>query len=493
MTRKLATLTPAAVWEYFEEICQVPRPSKREGKIIAYLLDFATKHRLESHRDAAGNVLIRKPASKGSEDAPAVVLQAHVDMVCEKNGDSPHDFDRDPIQPCIDGEWVKALGGTTLGADDGIGMAACMAVLTSTTIRHGPLECLFTVDEESGLTGALALQPGLLRGKMLLNLDSEDEGELFIGCAGGIDTVIHLECRRVPLPPATYAARVTVKNLLGGHSGDDINKGRGNAIKILNRLLWNLNETHGIRVALFEGGKLRNAIPREATAVITLDERHKEHVVADFNLYAAEMKTVWEITEQALTLTLDTADLPATTLDDRSTATLLNALHACPHGVFAMSHRMPGLVETSTNLASIKFEQENRILVTTSQRSDIHSEKMNIAATVASLFRLAGARVEHGDGYPGWTPDPDSSLLRVAVQSYEQLFGQRPVVRSVHAGLECGLFSEKYPGMEMISFGPTLRGVHSPGEMINIETVARWWRHLVDILERLSLYNKVPA
>jgi dipeptidase D len=451
--------------------------------MIAYLLDFAARNGLEGRRDEAGNVLIRKPATEGREMAPVMVLQAHMDMVCESDGE--FDFTREPIQPYIDGRWVKALGGTTLGADDGIGVAACMAVLTSSTIRHGALECLFTVDEESGLTGALALQPGFFSGRLLLNLDSEDEGELFIGCAGGIDTVIHLPCPRVAVDAGSFAALVEIKGLLGGHSGDDINKGRGNAIKMLAHFLRDLNETTAIRVARLEGGKLRNAIPREARALVVFDARQKERVVAEFNIFAAEMKRVWGITEPDFNLALESAETPDTALDAGSTARLLDALNACPHGVIAMSYRMPGMVETSTNLAAVRFEAADEALITTSQRSDFHSGKMYAAGMVASLFRLAGARVEHGDGYPGWAPDPSSPLLQVVSASYRKLFGKQPVVRSIHAGLECGLFLEKYPGMDMVSFGPTLRDVHSPGERVDIESVERWWLHLVNVLENL--------
>ncbi len=478
-------LKPEAVWNYFEEICQVPRPSKKEGKIIAFLLEFGQKNGLETFRDEAGNVLIRKPATVGKENVPTVVLQAHMDMVCEKNSDTVHDFDKDPIIPYIDGEWVKAKG-TTLGADDGIGVAACMAILTSKDIQHGPIECLFTVDEETGLTGAFALKPGFISGNILLNLDSEDEGELFIGCAGGIDTVIHLGYETEKLPSNAFAVNIRVKGLQGGHSGDDINKGRGNAIKILNRFVWDLNAKYGVRVASLEGGNLRNAIAREATAVITFDGNQKEQIRADFNVYAAEMENVWHITEPGLQLTMESTELPECVLSAKSNADLLNALYACPHGVFSMSYRMPGLVETSTNLAAVRFIENNTILITTSQRSDLNSEKYNIANMVEAVFKMAGAKVEHGEGYPGWTPNPDSPILKVAVNSYKKLFGKEPVVRSIHAGLECGLFLEKYPRMDMVSFGPTLRGVHSPDEKINIKTVEMWWSHLVDILQSVK-------
>ena len=478
-------LKPEALWRYFEEICQIPRPSKKEEKISAWLMEFARKHGLDARQDEAGNVLMTKPAVPGKEQVPAIVLQSHMDMVSEKNSDTQHDFDKDPIQPYIDGEWVKAKG-TTLGADDGIGMAAALAVLTSSDIQHGPVECLFTVDEETGLTGAFALKPGFFTGKILLNLDSEDEGEMFIGCAGGVDTVVRMPYTKQVTPPHKFAVRLTVKGLQGGHSGDDINKGRGNAIKLLNRFLWEMNNKYGISLASFEGGNLRNAIAREASAVIVFDEALKEQMRVSFNMYAAEMEQVWKLTEPELRLEMESTDLPDEVLDADSASHLLNALYACPHGVFSMSYRMPGMVETSTNLAAVKFTNDNTILITTSQRSDVDSEKMNIAQMVASVFRLAGAAVEHGEGYPGWAPNPDSPILKIAVESYEALFGQKPVVRSIHAGLECGLFLEKYPGMDMISFGPTLRGVHSPDEKVNIATVEKWWRHLVDILERLK-------
>lgn len=481
----LKGLKPEKVWSYFEEICQIPRPSRKEEKIGAWLMDFARRHQLEARQDEAGNVLIAKPATKGKEGVPGVVLQSHMDMVCEKNSNVTHDFDKDPIQPYIDGEWVKAKG-TTLGADDGIGMAAALAVLTSDDIEHGPVECLFTVDEETGLSGAFALQPGFFNGRILLNLDSEDEGEMFIGCAGGIDTVVRLPYHTHPVPAHKFAVKVSVKGLQGGHSGDDINKGRGNALKILNRFVWEMNNKYGVLLATLEGGNLRNAIAREAISVFVFDEVVKENVRVDFNVYVSEMEEVWKITEPGLVLELESTDLPDQVLDQDSTGKLLDALYACPHGVFAMSYRMPGMVETSTNLAAVRFVEKDTVLITTSQRSDLNAEKMNIAQMVEAVFRLAGAEVEHGEGYPGWAPDPNSEILKVAVDTYKKLFGKEPIVRSIHAGLECGLFLEKYPDMDMISFGPTLRGVHSPDEKVNIETVEKWWKHLVEILKSLK-------
>lgn len=448
-------------------------------------MDFGKKNNLETLKDEAGNVLIKKPATKGKENLPTVILQSHMDMVCEKNNDTVHDFDKDPIQPVVDGEWVRAKG-TTLGADDGIGMAAQMAVLTSADIQHGPIECLFTVDEETGLTGAFALKPGFLSGSILLNLDSEDEGEMFIGCAGGVDTLATLPYNREEVPAGQVAIRIDVKGLLGGHSGDEINKGRGNSNKILNRFLWEINQKYGIRLAEFNGGNLRNAIAREAYAVITIDSKHKEDVRVAFNIYASEMERVWAATDPKIKLDLETTDAPEYVIDKATSDKLFNALYACPHGVFSMSFRMPGMVETSTNLASVKFIDGDKIFITTAQRSDVESEKYNIAQMVESAFLMAGAEVEHSDGYPGWTPNPDSKILKTAVDSYSRLFGKEPVVRSIHAGLECGLFLEKYPNMDMISFGPTLRDVHSPDERINIETVEMFWKHLVDVLENIE-------
>ncbi|PXX97994.1 cytosol nonspecific dipeptidase [Marinifilum breve] len=484
MENILNKLEPKEVWKHFEDICQVPRPSKKEEQIIEFLIEFGKNNKLETKRDEIGNVLIKKPATPGKENLKTVVLQSHMDMVCEKNNDTIHNFDTDPITPWIDNGWVKAKG-TTLGADDGIGMAAEMALLTSNDIEHGPIECLFTVDEETGLSGAFALQPGFFDGKILLNLDSEDEGEIFIGCAGGIDTLANMEYQKEEVPNGHFAIRIDVKGLLGGHSGDEINKGRGNSNKILNRFLWQINKKYHIRINEFNGGNLRNAIPREAYAIITIPSEFKENVRADLNIYAAEMEHVWEIYEPKLKITLESVEKPDFVIDVNTSNNLMDAIYACPHGVFAMSSRMPGMVETSTNLASIKFSNENKIQITTSQRSDVDSEKYNIAQMVGSSLTLAGAQIEHTDGYPGWAPNPNSEILTVAVDSYKKLFGKEPIVRSIHAGLECGLFLEKYPEMDMISFGPTLRDVHSPDEKINIETVEKFWLHLVDIIQNM--------
>jgi dipeptidase D len=486
MEKILAELKPSEIWKHFEDICQIPRPSKKEDQIIDFLMEFGKKHNLQTKRDEIGNVLITKPATPGKENLKTIVLQSHMDMVCEKNNETIHDFDKDPIVPWIDNGWVKAKG-TTLGADDGIGMAAEMALLSSTEIEHGCIECLFTVDEETGLSGAFALQPGFITGEILLNLDSEDEGEIFIGCAGGVDTLATMEYSEEDVPNGHFPVRIDVKGLLGGHSGDEINKGRGNSNKILNRFLWEINKKYDIRIACFDGGNLRNAIPREAYAIITLPSKFKENVRVDMNIYAAEMEDVWAISEPRLKISLESTDKPPFVIDQESSSNLMDAIYACPHGVFSMSSKMPGMVETSTNLASVKFSEEKKIKITTSQRSDVDSEKYNIAQMVGTTLTMANATIEHSDGYPGWAPNPTSEILAIAVDSYKKLFRKEPAVRSIHAGLECGLFVEKYPNMDMISFGPTLRDVHSPDEKINIETVEKFWKHLLDIIQNAPL------
>lgn len=482
---ELRDLKPQPLWNYFGQICRVPRPSKKEGKIRQFLVDFAKTNHLEVKTDSAGNVLISKPATKGREGAPVVILQTHIDMVCEKNSDTVFDFDHDAIEPVIDGGWVRAKG-TTLGADCGIGIAAQLAALTSDEINHGPIECLFTVDEETGLTGAFALQPGFMTGKILLNLDSEDEGEIFIGCAGGIDTIGALAFKTAKVPAGSFALRISVTGLQGGHSGDDIHKLRGNAIKILNRFLWGAAKKYKLELAEIDGGNLRNAIAREAFATVVVDSSEKEKLVAGFNIFSAEIEKEFEFSEPGIRLKIESTPIPSLVFDPESSRKLMNVLYACPHGVIEMSSRMPGMVETSSNLASVKIVKEGEIQVTTSQRSEISGRKQMAAEMVESVLRLAGAGVEHSDGYPGWAPNPNSEVLKTTVGSYKHLFGVDPIVRSIHAGLECGLFLEKYPGLDMVSFGPTIRGAHSPDERVDINTVAKFWKHLADVLEKIK-------
>ncbi len=480
----ITSLNPRIVWEQFDAITQVPRPSKKESRIIEFLIDFAKSHDLEYKKDTIGNVVIRKPATAGFEDRPAVVLQAHMDMVCEKNSDVEFDFEHDAIRTHIDGEWVKAEG-TTLGAECGIGMAAALAVLIDPEVQHGPVEALFTVDEETGLTGAFELGEGMLTGKYLLNLDSEDEGEIFIGCAGGIDTIATFRYTMEATPKNYTFFRVDVSDLLGGHSGDDIDKGRVNSNKTVARLLWDGMQSCELRLSYFSGGNLRNAIPREAYAIFGVPERYKAEFMKRYRLFAADMENEFRFHEPNFKITLNEMPQVDEVLDAKTQFGLIYSLVGVPNGVVAMSFAIPGLVETSTNLASVKFEGDDRIVVTSSQRSSVESAKTYVMQMVESVFALAGADVAHSDGYPGWTPNPQSKLLAVTAESYERLFGVKPKVRAIHAGLECGLFLEKYPDLEMVSFGPTLRGVHSPDERLEIATVDKFWRLLLEVLRTI--------
>jgi dipeptidase D len=484
MENILSNLEPKAVWKYFEEITQVPRPSKQEEKIIEFLIAFGEKNNLETKRDEIGNVLICKPATKGKEKLKTVILQSHMDMVCEKNSDVTHDFLTDPIKPLIKDGWVTA-DGTTLGADDGIGVAAQMAILTATDIEHGPIECLFTVDEETGLTGAFALQPGFMKGKILLNLDSEDEGELFIGCAGGIDTLAKFKYKKEKPLKKSIGYKISVTGLKGGHSGDEIHKGLGNSNKIINRILWEGMNKFNLELNEFDGGNLRNAIPREAFSIVVIPESKVETFLSFFENFVIHVKAELKTTEPDLSITIEEIDKPKFVIDKKSQRRLLNGIYACPHGVIEMSRDIPDLVETSTNLASVKFTEKERILVTTSQRSSVDSSKHDIANMMESVFKLAKAKVWHTDGYPGWAPNTDSEILKITEKSYKKLFKVDPVVRAIHAGLECGLFLEKYPDMDMISFGPTLRNVHSPDERIEIGTVQKFWDLLIDVLRTI--------
>lgn len=476
-------LRPAVVFHYFDEVCQVPRPSKKEEKIRAYLLDFAKKHNLEAKTDEAGNVLIKKVASAGMENLKTVILQSHIDMVCEKNKDTEHNFETDPIQTYIDGEWLRAKG-TTLGADNGIGVATELAVLASDDIKHGPIECLFTVDEETGLTGAFALKEGFMNGDILLNLDSEDDGELFIGCAGGANTTAIYPFPTEKAPQGWFFFRVSVKGLTGGHSGDDISKNRANANKLLNRFLVQTMQKYGMRLADIEGGNLHNAIPREAHALCAVPMEYKEAVRVDLNIFISEIENEYSATEPNLAMDLESEAPVEYVMEQKAMERFLLSIYAVHHGVYAMSQDIPGLVETSSNLASIKV-CDGTIKVVTSQRSSILSSRKDMSQMVSAAFILGGATVTTGEGYPGWKPNPSSEILKIAVESYKKLFGIEPKVKAIHAGLECGLFLQKYPSLDMVSFGPTLRGVHSPDERMLIPTVEKFWNHLLDILAHI--------
>ncbi|MDR2911019.1 MAG: aminoacyl-histidine dipeptidase [Bacteroidales bacterium] len=484
MNNTLSQLKPQPLFNFFEQICQVPRPSKNEEQIRQFLLDFAKANNLEAKTDTAGNVLIRKHAVKGRETAPTVILQTHMDMVCEKNDGKVFDFNNDSIELCVTNGWVKA-NGTTLGADCGIGIAAQMAVLASTKIQHGQLECLITVDEETGLTGAFALEPGFTTGSVLLNLDSEDEGEIFIGCAGGIDTIATFRFEKEPVPDNFTALKLSVTGLSGGHSGVDINRHRGNANKIITRFLWKAMQSFEILITGFDGGNLRNAIAREAFVSVAVPCIEKEKFINAFKDYSAKASFEFEFAEPALKLVAEEIKMPGFVIDKKTQQNLISAINACPHGVLEMSTRMKGIVETSTNLASVKFKN-NEIHVATSQRSELESRKYMAAEMVESIFKLAGATVEHSEGYPAWTPNPDSKILKITTNSYEKLFGEKPIINSIHAGLECGLFLEKYPNLDMVSFGPTIQGAHSPDEQLDIYSTGKFWKHLVNILEIIN-------
>lgn len=480
----ITDLKPEIVWRFFQQVTQVPRPSKKEEKMIEFLELFANRYQIAIKKDAAGNILMSKPATLGKEKVPTVVLQSHMDMVCEKNNGTVHDFDKDPIETIVDGNWLRA-NGTTLGADNGIGVAAELALLASDDIEHGPIECLFTVDEETGLTGAKALGKGFMTGEILLNLDSEDEGEIFMGCAGGKDTQALFRYEAHETNPNMQYFIIDVKGLNGGHSGGEIHKGLGNANKILVRFLYLLQTQCDIALCSIDGGNLRNAIAREAHAVIGIYPEDKEPARILLNHYMTDIENELKHVDPNVQITMMSTDRPATCLSPVWAEKVIWALHACPHGVIGMSHDVEGLVETSTNLASVKMGADHTILVGTSQRSSIESCKEMIANQVDSVFKLAGATVTHGDGYPGWAPNPDSEILKIARETYKRLFHKEAKIKAIHAGLECGLFLEKYPYLDMISFGPTLRDVHSPNERIQIDTVGLWWSYLLELLKSI--------
>ena len=477
-------LEPKAVFEIFDEITKVPRPSKKEEKIRRYLLDFARKHDLESKTDAVGNVVILKPATPGHENAPTVILQGHMDMVCESN-DKNFDFENSPIRTIVDGEWVKA-DGTTLGADNGIGVAAALAAVTDPNLVHGPIEVLVTVDEETGMTGAFGLGDGMITGSILLNLDSEDDAEVFVGCAGGVDTVCTFNYHRSVAPTDFHYFKIDISGGLGGHSGGDIHLGHANANKMLGRFLWCLSQKHEVSLCEIDGGNLRNAIPRAAHAVFGVHTSNKEDVRIAFNMFQADIENEYKGLETTLKLELESVDKPEFSVDADTTKNVIGSLYAAPHGVISMSRDLDGLVETSTNLASVKMNGNNEIVVTTSQRSSVESRKWDIAYQVEALFALAGAKVEHGEGYPGWQPNMESPIMKIASEAYEELYGIKPAIKAIHAGLECGLFKSTRPELDMVSFGPTLRGVHSPSEKMHIPAVEKFWQQLRRVLEKVA-------
>lgn len=481
----LNELNPAPLWTYFEEICSIPRISGNVGMIRKYLLDFAIRNNLNSKEDIVGNILITREPAPGLENVKAVVLQSHMDMVGEKNADHPHNWKTDPIIPILKDGWVSASG-TTLGADDGIGIAAQLAILTDNTLKTGRIECLFTVDEESGMTGAANLNPDFFTGRTLLNLDSEDEGILYIGCAGGMDTVGTIHYKPVPVRINTCALELSVTGLHGGHSGDEIHKGYGNAVKIMNRLLISLLKRYEISISHLNAGNLRNAIPREAFSTIVADISVSESVKNSVTLFFNSLLKEFSDLEKDLKISVNNAELPEFTLDKDSQTKLIDAIECCPHGVIAWSKEMEDLVETSTNLASAKLSGNNTIVIVTTQRSSIESAKRETAANVAKCLREANAEITCSDGYPGWKPDMSSEILGITRNFYKNLFGKEPMIRSIHAGLECGLIYENVKGIDMISFGPTIKGAHTPEEKIEINSTRKFWELLTDVIQKMS-------
>ncbi|MDR2466190.1 MAG: aminoacyl-histidine dipeptidase, partial [Prevotellaceae bacterium] len=479
----LSNLQPATVFGYFEEICKIPRVSGNEEEIIDYIVDFAEGLSLNWKRDKAGNLLVCKPATAGLESRRTVVLQGHVDMVGDKTRNTAHDFATDPILPYIDNGWVKARG-TTLGADCGIGIAAMLALLADKEAKHGAVECLFTVDEENALTGSRALAKDFFSGKILLNLDSEDDGELFIGCAGGMDTTAVLRYDIEQTPSEYVGFRITIGGLTGGHSGEDINKGRANSIKIMSRFLWKSSGKFDFRLSAYNAGRQRNAIPRESTVVLAICKHLKDEFRENFLRFKHDAKREYLPVEKNICMEIEEIETPDFVIDEMTQFELLAMLLACPSGVTRMNPDIKGLVETSTNLAVVKFS-EKEITVSTSQRSSAESQKTYISDMVASLFSLTNAKIIRSNSYPAWTPNLDSEILKITKDSYEKLFGESPKVKVVHAGLECGLFPEKYPDLDMISFGPTIRDAHSPDERLEIATVGKFWELLKTVLANI--------
>ena len=479
-----SNLKPACVFEHFARINEIPRPSKREEKMIEYLKNWGESHNLDTKVDKTGNVIIRKPATPGYEDRKTVILQSHMDMVCDKLVDVDFDFDNDPIQTYVDGEWLTAKG-TTLGADDGIGCAMELAILDSNDIEHGPLECVFTRDEETQLTGASGMEAGFMTGDMLINLDSEDEGQIFVSCAGGRSTFATFYVTREDAPEGFFFIEGSIKGLTGGHSGDDIDKKRGNAIKILARFLYNEMQKMPVMLAQFNSGKMHNAIPRDGRFVIAVPSAEKETVRVDWNVFISQVEEEFHVSDTQIVAQMQSADAQKV-ITASDTARFVRALQAVDNGVFAMcqDEALASMVETSSNIASIVTE-ENEIKVVSSQRSNVMSNLDNQCNTVKALFELAGAKVEQNDGYPAWKMNPNSKLTKSVVDCYTRLFGKEPIVRGIHAGLECGLFSERYPNLDMVSFGPTLRFVHTPEERIHIPSVQMVWDHLLAVLKEI--------
>ncbi|MDG3087309.1 aminoacyl-histidine dipeptidase [Vibrio hannami] len=480
---EISNLAPKTLWQFFDKICSIPHPSKHEEALAKYIVEWAEDKGLDVRRDQTGNVFIKKPATEGMEDRKGVVLQAHIDMVPQKNEETNHDFLTDPIQPYIDGEWVTAKG-TTLGADNGIGMASCLAVLDSDDIKHGPLEVLLTIDEEAGMTGAFGLEEGWLEGDILLNTDSEQEGEVYMGCAGGIDASLTFDIKREELPEGYVTRQLTLKGLKGGHSGCDIHTGRGNANKLLARFLAGHADELELKLIDFRGGSLRNAIPREAFAVVAVPMVNEGRLNELFTYYTSLLsKELGKVETDILSL-YEVVDETAQPFRKKEQKRFISALNACPNGVIRMSDDIQGVVETSLNVGVITTE-EDKVTVLCLIRSLIDSGRQQVESMLQSVADLAKASAEFSGAYPGWKPDADSEIMATFRDVYEGIYGNKPNIMVIHAGLECGLFKEPYPKMDMLSFGPTIKFPHSPDEKVKIDTVALFWEQMVAILENI--------
>jgi len=483
MSNVLGNLNPTALWENFESLCNIPRPSKKESRIIEYVKDFGEKLGLKTIVDEVGNVIIKKPATAGMENRKGVVLQGHLDIVPQKNSDTEHDFEKDPIQVYIDGEWVTAKG-TTLGSDNGIGIAAAMTVLQFTDLQHGPLEVLFTVDEETGMTGAFGLKPGLLDGDILINMDSEDEGELYIGCAGGVNSNAKFHYSEEAVSQDIYAYKLQITGLRGGHSGIDIPLGRGNSNKLLIRYLWQGIKRHNLRLASIDGGSLRNTIPRESFAVVTVPKSNEKIFLTCVEKFASLISKELSAIEPNMKFEAIPTEMPQSLIDTKTQNNFVKAIYGCPNGVMSMITDMPDVVETSTNLAIIK-SKNGIIEICALLRSSVESKKEDLCNMMQCVFELAGAEVEHSGSYPGWKPNVNSPILNTMKEVYNNKFGKIPEVKVIHAGLECGIIGDVYPNLDLISFGPTIRFPHSPDEKVNIKTVEKFWDFLLEALKNI--------
>ncbi|WGV99688.1 aminoacyl-histidine dipeptidase [Vibrio sp. YMD68] len=480
---EISRLSPASIWQFFDKICSIPHPSKHEEELAQYIISWAKAEGLDVRRDPTGNVFIKKPATPGMENRKGVVLQAHIDMVPQKNEDTVHDFAKDPIQPYIDGEWVTAKG-TTLGADNGIGMASCLAVLASSELKHGPLEVLLTVDEEAGMTGAFGLEAGWLEGDILLNTDSEQEGEVYMGCAGGIDGSMTFNIQREAIPTGYVTHKLALKGLKGGHSGCDIHTGRGNANKLIARFLAGHAQELDLRLIGFTGGSLRNAIPREATITVAIPADNQTKLDELFSFYTSMLKDELGNVETDITSINEAYSSTEQVIATADQQRFIAALNACPNGVIRMSDDIDGVVETSLNVGVVTTE-ESTITVLCLVRSLIDSGRTQVEGMLASVAELAGASMAFSGAYPGWKPDADSEIMVIFRDMYEGIYGHKPNIMVIHAGLECGLFKEPYPEMDMVSFGPTIKFPHSPDEKVKIDTVALYWQQMVALLEAI--------